>query len=69
MAHYKVRVAYHLIETREFEFHRDLSYLSPGEILDICEEDIGFDKGKVVDREILREYLVYEDTHQVHGEK
>lgn len=69
MAHYKVRVAYHIIETREFEFNKGLPYLSPEEILIICEEDIGFDKGKVVDREILREYLVYQDNHQVHGEK
>lgn len=57
---YKVRIAYHIVETREFEFQSDLPFLSPEEVMAICEEDIGFDKSKVVDREILRENLVYE---------
>jgi len=78
---YKVRIAYHIVETREFEFQSDLPFLSPEEVMTTCEEDIGFDKGKIVDREILRENLVYQDwvaslpnplyenTHQIHGEK
>jgi len=54
----KIRVAYLIIETREFEVEQDLSHKSMGEVLDIAEFDIGFDKGKVVDREILRSNLV-----------
>lgn len=57
----KIRVAYLIIETREFEVEQDLPHKSIGEVLDLCEFVFGFDKGKVVDREILRSNLVSDD--------
>jgi hypothetical protein len=57
----KIRVAYLIIETREFEVKQDISNKNVGEVLEICEFDIGFDEGKVVDREVLRENMVADD--------
>lgn len=59
----KIQIAYLMIETREFELHefelqKDVSY---SEVLDFCEYVIGFDKGRVVDREILRSHAVTDD--------
>lgn len=61
----KVRVSYLIVETREFEVSEDINIKTPDELLEHCEFDIGFDKGKVVDREILRENLVFPYSFQI----
>jgi len=50
---YRVVIKYHIIETREFEFEHENPDLTIWDAFDFSEEVLGFDAGKVMDREVI----------------
>jgi len=51
---FRVVIKYQIVETREFEFEHENPHLGTWDAFDFCEDVLGFDKGKVIDREVSR---------------